>query len=128
LVVDVARPSPAVGWRNGENESFLERARGAFDLVLMLAVIHHLLVSERIPLEEVADLVAGLGAPDLVVEWVEPADRQFRRIARGRDGLFVETTRAAFGRAFGRHFDAVREVSLSDAPRQLIHLRRRRPA
>src|SRR5437667_11504991 len=43
LVVDLARPSAALGWRNGECQSFLERAAGAFDAVFMLAVLHHLM-------------------------------------------------------------------------------------
>jgi len=56
LVLNLARPSPALGWRNGEYPSFLDRATGAFDGVLMLALIHHLLVTERIPLEEILRL------------------------------------------------------------------------
>jgi len=128
LVVDLARPSPSLGWRNAENESFLERAEGSFDLVLLLAVVHHLLVSERIPLDEVADLVARLGPRHAIVEWVEPADRQFRRLARGRDALFGETMRQAFLASFGRHFHVVKETALSDAPRQLYLLRSRERA
>ena len=50
LVVNLARPSPATGWRNAECPSFLARAEGHADLVLMLAVLHHLLVTERVPL------------------------------------------------------------------------------
>ncbi|NJM53424.1 MAG: DUF1698 domain-containing protein [Blastocatellia bacterium] len=30
LVVDISRPSPAIGWRNEECPSFLERAAGHF--------------------------------------------------------------------------------------------------
>src|SRR5262249_16209191 len=49
LVVDITRPSPSIGWRNQECASFLDRARGQFDLVMMLAVVHHMIVTERIP-------------------------------------------------------------------------------
>ena len=54
LVVDLTRPTPAVGWRNQECASFLVtgRRRENFDLVMMLAVVHHILVTERIPLED----------------------------------------------------------------------------
>ena len=37
LVVNLARPTPAAGWRNQECPSFLDRARGSFDGVLMIA-------------------------------------------------------------------------------------------
>ena len=53
LVVDLTRPTPAVGWRNQECASFLgSGSRREFDLVMMLAVVHHMLVTERIPLED----------------------------------------------------------------------------
>ena len=48
LVVDLARPTPATGWCNAEYPSFLSRATGSFDLVLMLAILHHLLVTELV--------------------------------------------------------------------------------
>src|SRR5258706_7166466 len=43
VVVDIANPSPAIGYRNRERPGFLERA-GA-DCLLALAVLHHLLIA-----------------------------------------------------------------------------------
>jgi hypothetical protein len=59
-VVNLARSTPAAGWANCETPSFLDRARGHFDAVLMLALIHHLLVTERIPLDSILELAADL--------------------------------------------------------------------
>ena len=128
LVVDVARPTPAMGWRNGEQVSFLDRARGAFDLVLMLALVHHLSVGEGVPLPEVAGLAAELTRDLALVEHVEPSDPQFHRLARGRDALFAGQGRAAFEAAFEAHFETVRVQALPDAPRSLHLLRLRRSA
>jgi len=69
---------PAEGWRNRECASFLERATGAFDMGLMLAVLHHLLVTERIPLDEVLDLAAELTTDLLIIEFVPPDDEMFQ--------------------------------------------------
>src|SRR5690606_5294737 len=55
LRVDLSRPSPALGWCNREAKSFIDRAEGAFDSALMLAVIHHLMVGEGIPMPEIAE-------------------------------------------------------------------------
>jgi len=92
LVVDLARPSPALGWRNQECSSFLRRATGSFDAVFMLAVSHHLMVTERAPLEDIIDLSASLTRTWLIIEFVGPQDEMFRKIARGRDHLFVGWT------------------------------------
>ncbi len=85
LVVNLAHPSPALGWRNGECPSFLDRATGAFDGELMLALIHHLLVTERIPLEEILRLAYDVTNSLLVMEFVDPKDEMFRRLTRGRE-------------------------------------------
>src|ERR1019366_3194276 len=88
LVVNLTRPTPAVGWRNGEWPSFLERAKGGFDAVFLLAVIHHMLVTERVPLAEIVDLAAELTTGYVVVEFVSPGDSMFRVLVRGRDELY----------------------------------------
>ncbi|MBK8793335.1 MAG: methyltransferase domain-containing protein [Holophaga sp.] len=58
LVMDLGRPSPALGWENSEEAPFLERTEGRFEMVFALALIHHLLVRERIPLDRIAAYLA----------------------------------------------------------------------
>ncbi|MBI2679302.1 MAG: class I SAM-dependent methyltransferase [Candidatus Koribacter versatilis] len=123
LVVDLTRPSPATGWRNAEAPSLLERARGQFDLVLMLAVIHHMLVSERVPLEDILELAADLTCDAAVIEYVDPSDGMFRRLTRGRDALHAGLTRASFEQAAARRFQIVR--SLEQGTRTLYFLRKK---
>ena len=88
LVVDLARPTPALGWNNAETLSFLERSREAFDAVFMLALIHHLLAGDQIPLSEIFASAAQITRRYLLIEYVAPDDPQFRRISRGRDTLY----------------------------------------
>jgi len=124
LVVDFARPSPAVGWRNRECPSFLDRARGKFDLVLMLAILHHLLVSERIPVLEILDLARELTTDWLLIEYVDPQDPMFQRIARGRDKLHSGLSAERFAEACLTGFRIVRSVRLPGAQRWLFLLRK----
>ena len=56
LCVDISHPTPATGWENQETLSFLDRCSGHFDTVLMLAVLHHLLLTSQIPLAHIASL------------------------------------------------------------------------
>jgi SAM-dependent methyltransferase len=96
LVVDFARPTPSAGWAGREHTSFLDRAAGHFDCALMLAVMHHLLVSERIPLDRILEAAAEVTTRWLVLEYVGPRDPLFRRLARGREDLHEWQTRAVF--------------------------------
>jgi len=96
LVVDIGRPPGACGWQNSECPAFLDRARENFDCVLMLALLHHLLVNERVPLTAILQLVGELTTRWAVVEYIDPDDSNFQQIARGRDALHRDLTRESF--------------------------------
>jgi ribosomal protein L11 methylase PrmA len=125
LVVNLARPTPAVGWRNRECAGFLARAVGNFDCVLMLAVLHHLLVTEAIPLEEVIGLAAELSTDKLIIEFVAPEDPMFRTLSRGRDHLYTELTQARFERVATEHFHLIKCLPIPGAKRWLYSFSKR---
>ena len=125
LVVDLAEPSAGLGWRNSECQPFLERARGWPDLVLLLAVVHHLMVTAGVPLEEVVSLAAGLSRA-AVVEYVGPQDGQFRRLCRGREQLYAGYGQPAWEQAWGRQFSIEERIELAGSGRVLYWLRRLR--
>ena len=85
---DLARPTPAVGWENRESGALLTRLEEQFDLVMLLAVIHHLLLLEQIPLRAIIALCGRLTKRFLVVEWVPATDPMFVSLMRGRDDLY----------------------------------------
>lgn len=85
---DVARPTPAVGWWNSESAALLPRLQGYFDLVLMLAVVHHLILMEQIPIPAILALCHSLTTRHLVLEWVPPSDPMYQSLMRGRDHLY----------------------------------------
>jgi hypothetical protein len=123
---DLTRPTPAHGWRNQECASFLDRANGAFDLVLMLALMHHILVTERIPLEELLALAAELSRDYMLIEFVAPEDPKFQRIVRGREALYSHLTKERFETAAQAHWELVRSKRITGLHRWLYLYRMRR--
>ncbi len=125
LVVNLSRPTPSIGWRNDECPSFLQRARGHFDALLMLAVIHHMMVTDRIPLPEVIDAAAELTRDMVIIEFVGPTDSMFRRITRGRDHLHADLTEEVFEKVASTRFSIVRKHRIEGSSRTLYALRRK---
>lgn len=125
LVVDFARPTPAAGWRTAEHAGFLARAEDFFDCALFLAVTHHLMVTDQIPLDQIFEVAASLTTRWLVIEYVGSADPMFRRLARGRDALYQWYTRAVFDECAVRSFDIVDKVDLPSSDRAIYLLRRK---
>jgi len=126
LVVDFTRPTPAVGWRNQECPSFLDRVEKKFDMVMFLAVAHHILVTERIPLEDLLALADELSRDFVLIEFVAPADPMFQRIVRGRDELYSHFSPAWFEAAAMARFELVRSERIDGLHRWLYLFRRRR--
>lgn len=96
LVANIARPTPAVGWRNSESLSLLDRSEGAFDTIMMLGVIHHMLLIDQIPLPAIFDLVRRLTTRWAIIEWVPATDSQFQQLCRGRQDIYGHLDEAAF--------------------------------
>jgi ribosomal protein L11 methylase PrmA len=124
LVINLARPTPGTGWRSNECSSFMSRASGAFDMVLMLALIHHLVITERVPLCEIFRLAADLTRRDLIIEYVGNTDPMFQTLLRGRGCLHEEWSAMLFEREAQRHFHIVHSQRLGSSDRLLYHLRK----
>lgn len=114
MVANIARPTPAAGWRNREQLSLLDRLAGVFDMVLMLAVIHHLILREQLPLGHIGELCAGLTNRWLIVEWVPPSDPMYQEWLRGRDHLYGHLSEADLTSAFAPCFSVSRRKALGN--------------
>lgn len=114
IVGNIARPTPAAGWRNREHLSLLDRLTGDFDLVLMLAVIHHFILREQLPLEHIAWLCSTLTRRGLVLEWVPPSDPMYREWLRGRGHLYGMLSEDDLLRAFAPFFHVTERNALGN--------------
>ena len=114
MVANIARPTPAAGWRNREQLSLLDRLTGKFELVLMLAVIHHLILREQVPLGLIGDLCAKLTRRWLVLEWVPPSDPMYQEWLRGREDLYGNLSEEDLWQAFAPFFHALERRELGN--------------
>jgi SAM-dependent methyltransferase len=111
---DLSRPTPAVGWENHETSSLLHRLEGQSDLVLMLAVIHHLILMEQIPVSAILELARKLTSQYLVLEWVPVTDPMYQSLMRGRDALYGSLSEADLLKACEGRFRTLRRQPLEN--------------
>ena len=122
LLADIAEPSPAIGWANAERASLLERVNA--DVVVALALVHHLAIGRNVPLAMVAQLMARL-APNLVVEWIPKQDPMVQRLLAAREDVFGDYSVEGFRVAFERSFEVAEEAPITESGRILFRMRRR---
>ena len=111
LVIDLADPSPARGWRGLERTRLEDRGRPG--LVLCLALVHHLSIAANVPVSEVVDWLASLGAV-VVVEFARRDDPMVQRLlSRKRDDAHPDYTVETFERLLGERFEIARREVLA---------------
>ncbi|MBV6394788.1 MAG: hypothetical protein HFACDABA_00356 [Anaerolineales bacterium] len=122
LVLDLTNPSPALGWANSERDSFGQR--GPADTAFALALIHHLAISNNVPLPRVADFFADI-CQRLVIEWVPKSDSQVQKLLRSRKDIFDAYTREGFESAFEARFKVKVAMDIPETERRLYWLENR---
>jgi len=122
LLLDLTNPSPSQGWAHQERESLVDR--GPADGLLALALIHHLAISNNVPLTALAHFLSRV-AKSLLIEFVPKADPQVQRLLASRTDIFDEYSSDGFEAAF-RATHVTREwTPVGDSGRTLYWLERR---
>lgn len=121
LAIDLTNPSPAIGWAHQERDSFLDR--GPVDLVMALALIHHLAISNNVPLDAVAAFFAEAGRW-AIVEFVPKSDSQVKRLLATRKDIFDQYTMEGFEKAFSHYFTEEKKESIPGSDRILYLFKR----
>jgi hypothetical protein len=119
LVMDVADPSPAQGWAEVEHSSLTQR--GPADLVLALAVIHHLRIGAGVPLALIVAWLRRCGRRCLV-EFVPKSDNKVQELLRGREDVFADYTIGSFEAIAAEAFEIDEVIELADSGRRLYSL------
>ena len=122
LLMDLTNPSPGLGWAHRERMAFLER--GPADTVLALALVHHLAISNNVPLDRLARFFAAAGRW-LIIEFVPKSDSQVQRLLATREDVFPDYHVDGFETAFSEMFTVEARQDIPGSERTLFLLKRR---
>lgn len=118
LLINIADPPPNLGWRARERHGLAER--GKPDLVLCLALLHHLVISANIPVAELVDWLASLQA-DLVIEFVTKDDPMVRKLLQNKVDNYFDYQLAFFEHCLSRAFVIERRENVTSNTRILYY-------
>lgn len=118
LFLDITNPTPSLGWENRERQSLYER--GPTDLMLTLAIIHHLALTQNIPFSFMATSFAKL-CNFLIIEYIPLSDPKAQKLLQGRKSLFTNYTKQQFEKSFSRFFTITDIKPVNDSKR-IIYL------
>ena len=121
LLLDLTNPSPDLGWFNRERGSLLRRKTA--DLVMALALVHHLAIGNNLPLPEIARFLAEL-APWLIIEFVPKEDSQVQQLLASREDIFPEYHVEGFEQTFNVYFQIVDKQPIKRTERTLYIMKK----
>ncbi len=116
LLLDLTNPSPSIGWEHSERMSFIER--GPVDAVIALALIHHLAISNNVPLYRIANFFGKI-CRNLIIEFVPKNDSQVQRLLSSRIDIFPDYTKEHFEEQFSNEFTIIKSSRITDSERDL---------
>jgi hypothetical protein len=122
LCVDIANPTPATGFDHRERSSFSDRA--VSDLVVALALIHHLVLGRNIPLPMVARYLARLTRRWLLIEFVPPGDERSMQLVRNKSAYPTPYDEAEFEKQFSAFFTIDDKAPVPGTRRVLYRMRK----
>ena len=116
LVLDLTNPSPSIGWGSEERTSLIDR--GPADVVLALALVHHLAIANNVPLILVARFLSKI-CKKLIIEFVPKDDLQVKKMLSSREDIFRDYTRQTFEVEFKKYFRIRTSKKLKNSKRIL---------
>lgn len=122
LLLDLTNPSPAIGWGNIERENL--KGRDLPDAILALALIHHLAISNNVPLVNIAKYFSDLGRY-LIIEFVPKGDSQVKRLLSTRKDIFLDYYSEGFEKAFTEYYTIIKKNSIPQSDRVLYLMEKR---
>lgn len=122
LIADIANPTPAIGWANTERLSLTQRLRG--DLMIALAIVHHLAISSYLPFEYIASWAAER-CSSLIIEFVPKTDKKVQFLLQSREDIFLNYTEEHFNACFSNYFDVLHKQKIAGSDRILYFYQRK---
>ena len=121
LLLDLSNPSPNIGWQNQERMSIFDR--GPVDTVLALALIHHLAISNNLPIDEIAEFLNRI-CTSLIIEFVPKSDSQVQKLLSTREDIFPDYSQQDFEHQFSKYFTIMSSVRIMNSERILYLMQR----
>lgn len=117
LVNNLANPSPAIGWDLRERTPLIER--GKPDLILNLALIHHIVIGANVPVSAFLSWLTGTGA-DVVVEFVTREDEMVQKLLRNKLDNYDDYNLESFEQQFEKLYEVVSREELKSGKRVIF--------
>ncbi|MTK52792.1 class I SAM-dependent methyltransferase [Paludibacter sp.] len=117
LVGELSEPTPSLGILNKELDSLFERTQ--CDVVLCLALIHHLCISSYMSMDQVSEMLSKFSSKYVIIEFIPRDDEKVKILMSGRESTFNDYTEENFVQTFNESFEMMDKTVIPGSKRIL---------
>lgn len=117
LLGDISETTPDFGLIGKEHQSILKRAKS--DLVMALALVHHLALPKMVPFELITELLYEFSSQFVIVEFIEKTDRKVIHLLQDNPRFYP--TKKEFESIVQTKFNIIKQRTLESSVR-IIYL------
>ena len=116
LLLDLTNPPPSIGFAQEERKGLTER--GPVKCILLLALIHHICISNNVPIENLAKWLSRI-SKYIIIEFVPKEDSQIQKLLKTRKDIFDNYNQEEFEKEFTKYFEIVEKNKITDSLRTI---------
>ncbi len=116
LCLDLLNPTPKLGFGLAEMYSLIDR--GPADVVLVLALVHHLAIMSNVPFERLAEFFSRI-SKWLIIEFVPKSDSQLKKMLLGRNDIFFGYSEKNFEKVFANYYSIESRIKIQESGRSI---------
>lgn len=107
-----------------EGQTWIAYKQACQHFIAPLALIHHLAISNNLPMSKIANFFKGI-CKSLIVEFIPKDDSQVQKLLSTREDIFTDYTRQGFENEFGRYFVIISSEKIIDSKRILYLMQKK---
>ncbi len=115
LILDLTNPSPSIGWNNKERFSLKERTNA--DLVMALALMHHLRITANISFNVMSEFFNDITDEYLIIEYIPYGDKMVKKLLKTSPINEELYNHDLFIGAFTQYFEIEDKADIEDSDR-----------
>lgn len=116
LLLDLTNPPSSIGFAENERKGL--NARGPVKCIMLLAMIHHICISNNVPFDNLSSWLSTI-CKYLIIEFVPKKDSQVEKLLKTRRDIFKYYDEKSFEKEFTKYFKIVKKDKIKDSERTI---------
>lgn len=120
--INFSNPQNSIGWNNSETKGYLNKNKLFYDVVIFFGIAHHLMITHRIPILSILEILSNLTKEYIVFEFVDNLDPKFQHLAGKNINLYKNYTKDNFEKDLSCYFEIINVFCYENNKHRFVYI------